>query len=86
MSVTTNPIDTDGTPPNNAGTYTFDRLAFLTGNNLGADQAAYSNLEVTFTPGGGGSDGFAAPEPSTLMLVTLSAFAVSCRRPRRGNR
>jgi hypothetical protein len=34
------------------GTYTFDRLGFLTGGNLDADRAAYMNLDVTFTPGG----------------------------------
>lgn len=31
-----------------AGTYTFDRLGFLLGNNLGADLAEFSNLLVTF--------------------------------------
>jgi hypothetical protein len=30
------------------GTYTFDRLGFLLGNNLGTDQAVFSNLLVTF--------------------------------------
>ncbi len=34
------------------GTYDFDRLGFLTGTNLAADRAAYSNLDVTFIPGG----------------------------------
>jgi hypothetical protein len=32
------------------GTYTFDRLGFLLGNNLGADRAEFSNLLVTFIP------------------------------------
>jgi hypothetical protein len=30
------------------GTYTFDRLGFLLGNNLGTDQAVFSNLLVTY--------------------------------------
>jgi hypothetical protein len=30
------------------GTFTFDRLGFLLGNNLGTDQAEFSNLLVTF--------------------------------------
>ncbi len=32
------------------GTYTFNRLGFLLGNNLGTDQAKFSNLLVTFVP------------------------------------
>ena len=32
------------------GTYSFNRLGFLLGMNLGTDQAAFSNLLVTFTP------------------------------------
>jgi hypothetical protein len=45
------------------GTYTFDRLVFLTGGNLAADHAAYMNLEVNFisapagTPGDFNNDG-----------------------------
>jgi hypothetical protein len=81
MNATTNPIDTDGNPPNTAGTYTFDRLSFLTGGNLGADQALYSNLEVTFTAGGGG--GSAVPEPATSILLALASIAVSGHRSRR---
>jgi hypothetical protein len=33
------------------GTYTLDTLGFLMGGNLDADRAAFSNLDVTFTPG-----------------------------------
>jgi hypothetical protein len=83
MSATTNPIDTDELPPNTAGTYTFDRLSFLTGGNLGADQATYSNLEVTFTAGGGGAGGSAVPEPSASILVALAALVAAARQPRR---
>jgi hypothetical protein len=37
-----------GTDASGLGTYTFDRLGFLLGGNLGADQAEFSNLLVTF--------------------------------------
>jgi hypothetical protein len=39
------------TTPLTTGTYTFDRLVFLTGGNLDTDRAAFSNLDVTFMPG-----------------------------------
>jgi hypothetical protein len=34
-----------------AGTYQFDRLVFLSGNNLDTDRMAFSDLDVTFMPG-----------------------------------
>jgi hypothetical protein len=59
------------------GTYTFDRLGFLLGNNLAADRAAFANLDVTFTPGPAGSGSVvgtsAIPEPATLLIVPLAA-------------
>jgi hypothetical protein len=33
------------------GTYVFDRLGFLLGNNLATDRAEFMNLDVTFMPG-----------------------------------
>jgi hypothetical protein len=74
------------TTASTTGTYTFDRLGFLTGANLGADKATYSNLDVTFTAGGSSSGGSPIPEPSTSNLIALAALAVAGRRPRWFNR
>ena len=56
-----------------AGTYTFDRLGFLVGGNLDADQALFSNLDVSLV---------VVPEPSTyaLGLMGLGMFLVRYRR------
>lgn len=50
-------------------TYTFDRVAFLIGNTLDADQAQFSNIDVTLIP-----------EPSTALLGGLGLLALLRRR------
>jgi hypothetical protein len=55
------------------GTYTFDHLGFLIANNIAADQASFSNLDVTFV---------AVPEPVTASVVALAAIGLAMRRPR----
>ncbi|MES2997609.1 MAG: hypothetical protein V4733_12445 [Verrucomicrobiota bacterium] len=45
-----------------AGAYSFNRVGFLAGNNLNADQIQFSNIDVTH-----------APEPSVALLGLMSA-------------
>jgi hypothetical protein len=40
-----------------AGTYEFDRLVFLSGNNLDTDRMAFTDLDVTFMPAAAGLAG-----------------------------
>ncbi len=71
------------TTASTAGTYTFDRLGFLLGQNLGTDRAAFSNLDVTFIPAptGSGSGTSLVPEPATTALFALAAMLFAgCRR------
>ena len=51
------------------GTYTFDHVGFLMGGNLDADQASFSNVEVTFVP-----------EPGAAALVAVIALLVLRRQ------
>ena len=64
------PATFEDTTPN---TFTFDRVGFLAGNGLNADQIQFSNLDVTVVP-----------EPSTIALAALGALAVVGYRFRRG--
>lgn len=54
----------DATP----GTFTFDRVGFLSGGNLNADQIQFNNLDVTLTP---------VPEPSTFALLACGGLALA---------
>jgi len=65
-------IDTNVSAPTN-----FGAVAFLLGNGINADQAIFTDIDVT-----------AVPEPTSLMLVALagSALAASGRRFRRGEK
>jgi hypothetical protein len=53
----------DATP----GTFTFDRVGFLSGGNLNADQIQFNNLDVSVAP---------VPEPSTLALLACGGLAM----------
>jgi hypothetical protein len=55
------------------GTFTFDRVGFLMGGNLDADQASFSNVDVTFTP---------VPEPGAAAVLALGAAGLLSRRRR----
>jgi hypothetical protein len=55
----------DATPP----TFSFDRLGFLLGGNLDADQAVFTNLDVRLVP-----------EPSALLLLGMGGLAGLARR------
>lgn len=57
------------------GTYSFDRLGFLAGGNLAADQAQFSNLDVTLVP-----------EPATWALGLAGLVVALIVRHRRSNR
>jgi hypothetical protein len=50
-----------------ANTFTFNRVGFLSGNGLNADQLAFSNIEVTLTP---------VPEPSVAAFLVLGALGI----------
>ena len=54
------------------GTYTFDHLGFLSGANLGTDQAQFSNLDVTFY----------VPEPASAGLLAVGTLGLLARRRR----
>lgn len=54
-----------------SATSTFDRVAILVGGGLNADQAQFSNIDVTFTP---------VPEPATVGLSSLAAAGLLLRR------
>jgi len=75
-------VDPDGPPPDynfnltltdlaaSVPTYTFDRVGFLLGGSLDADQARFSNIDVTFTP---------IPEPGSLGLLAAGVIGVLAR-------
>ena len=46
----TQTLSATDTTASTLGTYTFDRVGFLLGNNLGTDQATFTNLDVAFIP------------------------------------
>jgi hypothetical protein len=75
------------TTASTSGTFTFDRIGFLLGANLGTDRAAFANLDVTFTPGASGSGtlagGFGVPEPATFVLLAIAAAAIAIVSRRR---
>lgn len=54
----------DSTP----NTFTFDRVGFLSGGNLNADQVQFNNLDVSVAP---------VPEPSTLALLACGGLAMA---------
>lgn len=49
-------------------TYTFDRVGFLSGGNLNADQLQLRNVDVSFTPA---TTSTPVPEPSPVLLLPL---------------
>jgi hypothetical protein len=58
---------TDTTPP----TFSFDRLGFLLGGNLDADQGVFTNLDVT-----------KVPEPTSMAGLAGGLLALAARRRR----
>ncbi len=57
-----------------ANTFTFDRVGFLSGGNMNADQLNFTDLEVNLTP---------VPEPSSIALLALGALALVRIRSKR---
>jgi hypothetical protein len=53
----------------NVQTYTFDRVGFLLGGAMDADQAVFSNIDVTFVP-----------EPGSAALGLLGSLFLLRRR------
>ncbi|MFH1497134.1 MAG: PEP-CTERM sorting domain-containing protein [Verrucomicrobiota bacterium] len=85
LSVAWSIIGTDGTNYTISGvyadatalTYDFDRVGFMTGGGLNADQVTFSNVDLTYTS--------AIPEPAStaVLLASVAGLATLSSRRRR---